>query len=220
MASYKVEVVESSPISVLGEGPHWDISRQSLYYNDIYGDKQSISRFDYKEGKTFNAVIPGYPVISFIIPVDGTTDQFIVGAGKKIVLIQWDGKSGQAKALNDVGEVEQNLVENRFNDAKCDPSGRFYGGTMRIEVGNDIFEKRLGTLYRYTKNEKFVPLKAEIGVSNGLTWNEKTNKFYYIDSCDLDVKEFDFDPKSGNICEFKVFALFMLEQIVMSGIVV
>lgn len=46
-----------------------------------------------------------------------------------------------------------------------------------------------------------MPLKREIGVSNGLTWNEKTNKFYYIDSCDLDVKEFDYDPKTGSICE-------------------
>lgn len=132
MASYKVEVVESSPISVLGEGPHWDIERQSLYYNDIYGDKQSISRFSYNEGKTYNAVIPGHPVISFIIPVHGTQDQFIVGSGKKIVLIQWDGKSSQANAVRTVGDVEPDLPENRFNDAKCDPFGRFYGGTMRI----------------------------------------------------------------------------------------
>jgi len=69
----------------------------------------------------------------------------------------------------------------------------------------DIFEKRLGTFYRYTNKEQFVPLKREIGVSNGLTWNEKTNKFYYIDSCDLDVKEFDYDPKTGNICEPNFF---------------
>lgn len=135
MSSYKVEVVESSPISVLGEGPHWDVERQSLYYNDIYGDKQSISRFDYNENKTYNALIPGHPVISFIIPVDKTSDEFIVGSGKKIVLIKWDGKSGQAKPLKVVGEVEKDLAENRFNDAKCDPTGRFYGGTMRI--GNE-----------------------------------------------------------------------------------
>lgn len=167
MASYKVEVVESSPISVLGEGPHWDIDRQSLYYIDIYGDKQSVSRFDYKENKTYNAVIPAHPVISFIIPVDSTNDQFIVGAGKKIVLIKWDGRSGQATVIKNVGEVEPNLEENRFNDAKCDPSGTFFGGTMRIEIDNDIFEKRLGTFYRYTKKEQFVPLKPEIGCSNG-----------------------------------------------------
>jgi gluconolactonase len=132
MASYKVEPVESTPISVLGEGPHWDIERQSLYYNDIYGDKQSISRYDYAENKTYNAVISGHPVISFIIPVDGSNNEFLVGSGKKIILIQWDGKSAQATAVKTVGEVEANLPENRFNDAKCDPFGRFYGGTMRI----------------------------------------------------------------------------------------
>lgn len=204
MASYKVEVVESSPISVLGEGPHWDVDRQSLYYIDIYGDKQSISRFDYKENKTYNAVIPGYPVVSFIIPVDKTHDQFIVGAGKKIALIRWDGRSSQATTLKIVGEVEPDLEENRFNDAKCDPSGAFFGGTMRIEIGNDLFEKRLGTFYRYTSKEQFVPLKPKIGCSNGLTWNERTNKFYYIDSVDLDVKEYDYDPKTKNISNERV----------------
>mgnify|MGYP003449490124 CR=1 FL=1 len=132
MPSYKVEVVESSPRSVLGEGPHWDIERQSLYYIDIYGTSQSVSRYDYKENTTYNAKILGYPVVSFIIPVDKTSDQFLVGVGKKFVIIQWDGKSSEAKPVNVVGEVESDMLENRFNDAKCDPSGRFYGGTMRI----------------------------------------------------------------------------------------
>lgn len=132
MASYKIEVVESSPRSVLGEGPHWDVERQSLYYIDIYGSSQSLSRYDYNEDKTYNAKILGYPVVSFIIPVDKTSDQFLVGVGKKLVIIQWDGKSNEAKPVSVVGEVESDMLENRFNDAKCDPSGRFYGGTMRI----------------------------------------------------------------------------------------
>lgn len=43
---------------------------------------------------------------------------------------------------------------------------------MRIEIDHDIFEMRLGTFYRYTNKEQFVALKSDIGVSNGLTWNE------------------------------------------------
>lgn len=37
----------------------------------------------------------------------------------------------------------------------------------------------------------------------GLTWNVKTNKFYYIDSMDWDIKEFDYDLETRNICKFK-----------------
>lgn len=81
-------------------------------------------------------------------------------------------------------------------------SGVFFLVDLYTELEADIWEKRLGKFYRYTKNEKFVVLRDNVGISNGLTWNEKTNKFYYIDSCDLDVKEFDYDPKTGNICEY------------------
>lgn len=131
MSSYKIEVVDSSPVSVIGEGPHWDIDRQSLYYIDIYGTNQSISRYDYNAEKTYNAKLPGYPVISFIIPVDGTKDEFLVGAEKKLIVIQWNGMSNEAKVVKTLAEVELDMPENRFNDAKCDPHGIFHGGTMR-----------------------------------------------------------------------------------------
>lgn len=81
------------------------------------------------------------------------------------------------------------------------------------ELNVDIFEKRLGTFYRFTNQEKFVPIKTEIGVSNGLTWNSQTNKFYYIDSCDLDVKEFDYDPKTGDICKYNSIFYYFTHEI-------
>lgn len=198
MAGYKVEVLPS-PISVLGEGPHWDIERQCLYYNDIYGG--SIHRYDYAENKTYNAKVDGEAVIAFIIPVKDTADEFIIGTGKRITLISWDGKSETAKKIRTVGAVEDDLPDNRFNDAKTDPKNRFFGGTMRLEEMGDIFEKRLGSFYRYSKSSGFVVLKNKIGVSNGLAWNENTNKFYYIDSVDLDVKEYDYNPETGDICK-------------------
>ncbi|XP_062536350.1 regucalcin-like [Armigeres subalbatus] len=202
MTSFKVEQLPS-PLNVLGEGPHWSIEHQCLYYNDIYGG--TIHRYDYAQNKTYTATIDGFPVISFIIPVEGDNQKFIIGTDKKVTLIEWDGVSEQGKFIKTVGEVEFDLPDNRFNDAKTDSRGRFYGGTMRLEAKGDIFEARLGTFYRYDAlKQKFVGLKKNIGVSNGLCWNEAGNLFYYIDSCDLDVKEYHVDENGDLSNERKV----------------
>lgn len=200
-ANVKVEQVPS-PKSVLGEGPHWDAESQNLYYNDIYGTEYSILRYSLADNKTYGAKIDGEPVVSFIIPVAGTTDQFAVGIGRRVGVVQWDGKSPKATLLRVALEVEdaEEFKQNRFNDAKADPSGRLYAGTMRIE-NCDLFKLSHGAFYKFAANEALVKLRDPVRISNGLAWNEKTNKFYYIDSCDLDVKEFDYDPATGNICK-------------------
>jgi gluconolactonase len=133
--------------------------------------------------------------------VAGDDQHFIIGDSKKMSIIEWDGVSTKARYVRTVGEVDHGMENNRWNDAKVDPFGRFYGGTMRLEACGDIFEASLGTFYRYAGKNGFIPLKSKIGVSNGLTWNAEKNKFYFIDSTALDVKEYDYDPVSGNICE-------------------
>lgn len=204
--AYKVEVVQS-PKSNLGEGPHWDEFTQSLYYNDIYGKEATILRYDFKQNKTYTATIDGEPIVSFIIPVansvDHYSDRYAVGIGRRVGIIQWDGKSSKAKLLHIAFEVEEDdkYINNRFNDAKADPIGRFYGGTMRFEELGDLFEVAGGSFYQYTKGEGVQTLLRNVHVSNGLAWNEDIHKFYYIDSVKLDVKEFDYDPKSGDICK-------------------
>lgn len=98
-------------------------------------------------------------------------------------------------------ETEPRYLTNRWNDAKADPAGRLFGGTMRLEECGDIFEAAEGSLYRVARDQPLANLKTDVGVSNGLTWNERTGKFYFIDTCTLDVKEYDYDVKTGEICE-------------------
>lgn len=123
--SFIVEVLPS-PKSVLGEGPHWDDTRQSLYYVDIYGKKESILRYDYNENKVYSAKIDLEPVVSFIIPhANNTLDEYAIGIGRRVGIVHWDGVS--PKAI--VGPIEFQLDEdenNRINDAKADPLGRLY----------------------------------------------------------------------------------------------
>ncbi|XP_059613722.1 regucalcin isoform X2 [Phlebotomus argentipes] len=204
MTAYKVEQVPA-PLANLGEGPHWDWQTQNLYYVDIYGG--TINRFSYAENKTYSATVDKEPVISFIIPVEGNDAEFAIGIGRRVGIVTWDGKSATSKVTRLVGQVEQDdhkYKTNRFNDGKADPKGRLFAGTMQLEECEGFLDARLGALYKFTKDGEFDKLKSNIGISNGLAWNEKTNKFYYIDSCALDVKEHSYNPVSGEITNPRV----------------
>lgn len=124
--SFKIEVVPSSPKSILGEGPHWDETHQSLFYNDIYGKEASILRYDFKQNKVYSATIDvEEPVVGFIIPHANTLEEYVIGIGKRVGVVHWDGVS--TKAI--LGQIAFELDEdenNRINDAKADPLGRLY----------------------------------------------------------------------------------------------
>lgn len=150
--SYKVEVLPS-PQTIVGTRAHWDVHAQSLYYNDVEG---SILRYDYKENKVYSATIDGESVIGFIIPVANTTktceyDEYALGLGRRVGIVHWDGKSPKAAIGPIAFEVEEGKANNRFNAAKADPVGRFYGGTMRSEKCGDHFDVAAGSLYKYIK---------------------------------------------------------------------
>lgn len=123
--SFKVELIPS-PKSALGEGPHWDEIKQSLFYNDIYGKEASILRYDFNENKVYSATIDHEPVVSFIIPHANTTmDEYALGIGLRVGIVHWDGITSKAT----LGQIAFELDEdknNRINDAKADPAGRLY----------------------------------------------------------------------------------------------
>lgn len=199
MTSYRVEPLPDSH-AVLGEGPHWSNDTQSLYYVDIVAGK--LLRYSHAENKVYKAKIEGEDLAGFVIPVQGSANHFVVGAGRKVVLVLWDGVSNSAQVEKVLFEVETNdkrFEGNRFNDGKCDPEGRLFAGTMRY-VGNE-FEHRWGSLYRYSRENggKVSTIKSDVGISNGLTWNERLKKFYYIDTTDYEVKEYDYDLKTGEV---------------------
>lgn len=80
---------------------------------------------------------------------------------------------------------------------------------MRSEEHGDVFDARLGTFFRFeAKIGKAIPLKSKICVSNGLTWDEKRKRFYYIDSADMEVKEYEYNVSTGDISNERVLINF------------
>ena len=199
--SYKIEAIPDS-FAELGETPHWDVDTQNLFYVDISAGK--LLRYDYNQNKVYKSKIIGESLAGFLAPVEATTDKFVVGCGRRLQIVQWDGVSETCQVERTLLEVQadEKFNDNRFNDGKCDPQGRLFAGTMRY-IG-DEFEHRYGELYKYEQGGKLEVVKTDVGISNGLAWNEQRNKMYYIDTTDYDIKEYDYDFKTGKACKFQV----------------
>lgn len=195
----KVEQITAVPVSRILEGPHWDLKYQCLYFNDI--QRGLIFRYDPATDKCYQASIEGEPdiEIGFIVPVQYKQNQFIIGADNKLYVIEWDGVSKTAKKLSTYVEVEQDVEVTRFNDGKVGPLGQLFAGTIRKDKYGDVTAVRLSSFYRIDKGGAVTKLKSDVCVSNGLAWNQTKNKFYYIDSADGDIKEYDYNPDTGAI---------------------
>lgn len=186
----------------LGEGPHWDIPSQTLYYVDILG--QTLNKYVPSTDTHAKAKIEGGP-IGFAVPVEGKKNTFVIGLGRKIEEIVWDGVSNYVQHTKTLAEVdnEAGFTNNRFNDGKADPTGRLWAGTMGPEPVVGQLEPYKGTLYTLDRNQVKAHLKT-ISISNGLAWNIQLKKMYYIDSPLRTVDQFDYDMVKGEICNKKV----------------
>lgn len=184
-----------------GEVPHWDEKTRSLYYINVNGPKSTFARYDYGEKKVYQATIDNVPSLLFILPVKRAKNQFIVGIERRAVIVQWDGRSPKATVIRTLFEVDLHSSKTYFNDVKIDAFGRFYGGTKCVE-SCDTKDRPTSAFYRYETGKGLKKLFDNVFISNGLTWVPQTNKFYYVDSCTYDIKEFDYNPTNGEICKF------------------
>jgi sugar lactone lactonase YvrE len=106
-------------------------------------------------------------------------------------LASLDLKTREVKVIAD---PEAHLPENRFNDGKCDPAGRFWAGTMAFAA-----TKGVGSLYCMDTDLSVRRMLGEISISNGITWSLDQRTMYYIDSLKMDIRAYDYDLATGNI---------------------
>lgn len=198
--SYQIEQIKDGQ-TLIGEGPHWDIATQSLYFVDVYGKK--LMRFDYAQQAVYRSVIENDSSNpTFIIPIEGFADKFIVSLKNRVAIVVWDGVSDICKVEKYIHVVEETeeYKKNHLNDGKCDRRGRLFTGSM-----HDDFLKifNMGNMYRLDKNDRKL-LMSNIGLSNGIEFNYDTKKYYHVDSTGYIVREFDYDIETGEIKNPKI----------------
>ncbi len=169
--------------AALGEGPLWDFRRHVLYWVDITMHKVHI--YDPSTGMD-RAIDVGQPVGCLAPCQDGG---LILGLQQGFGTLNIE--SGTLVLLLD---PESHLPNNRFNDGKCDPRGRFWAGTLSLKNA-----KGAGSLYCLYTDMTVRTMLTGVTTSNGLAWSPDQKKLYYIDTPTSCVSAFKYDPDSGEI---------------------
>ena len=157
-----------------GEGPIW--WHGALYFVDIEG--HLVHRFDPADGseRSWNV---GQRV-GTVVPRE--SGGLVIAGDHGFAFL--DEESGQ---LTVIADPEPDKPDNRFNDGKCSPDGRFFAGTISLV-------KKTGDakLYRLdpdlTLHEAFGPVTN----SNGIVWSNDGKTVFYIDTPQREILGFDY----------------------------
>jgi sugar lactone lactonase YvrE len=179
---------------MLGEGSIWHEPTGKLLHVDIEG--KIVGLMDPETGDITTTAVPSR--VGTVVPVDGDAENVVVcledGAHK---LNLTDGSMTRISA-----DPEADKPLNRFNDGKCDPTGRLWAGTMNIDPPRG----KVGTLYRFDAASEgseqplaVVAVEPEVCISNGIVWTSDGSHMLYIDTPTRRVDIFDYDAATGAV---------------------
>ncbi|XP_028985915.1 regucalcin [Betta splendens] len=189
MATSSVKVEPVIKLSALiGEGPVWEESQQTLLFVDIAGQK--IHRWSSTTGQV--EYVKTGDTVGFAVP--RRKGGYVAGVGRDIVAVDWP-----TQTMTSLVGVDEDKPNSRLNDGKVDPAGRLLAGTMGKEQRPAEVEKQQGSLFSVDSDLTVTKLLGQVDISNGLDWSLDMKIFFYIDSLSLAVHAFDYDIVSGQI---------------------
>ena len=182
----RVEIEPSLLCQVGGqllEGPYWAAEARELRFVDIrLGELLCLSLDTGRlERTTF-----GRSCSAWINRRDGGS---VVACEDALVFLDEKGLEEHYVPL------EPELAANRANDAKCDPAGRLWVGTM-----SEAEAAQSGSLYRIEPG-RLTRAVGGVTVSNGLGWSPDGRSMYHVDSPTRRIDVFDYDVSTGTASE-------------------
>ncbi|MRX71896.1 SMP-30/gluconolactonase/LRE family protein [Bacillus lacus] len=182
----KTASVAADVRTLLGEGPVWDPRSSLLYWIDIEG--QALYSLDpSREGQVNKMSLGQRPGALVLRETDGA----VLAAENGFFFL--DMSSGK---LEEITNPEEHVANNRFNDGKADPAGRFWAGTMEEEG-----KKHQGSLYCLNTDMTAQRKLQNLSISNGLAWSRDNKYFYLIDTPESKVFQFHYQLDTGSISE-------------------
>lgn len=177
--------VSVSARAELGERPFWDPAVDALMWVDILAGH--LHR--YRPGEGDSVFHTAGVAVGAAAPRAG--GGYVLAAADGFRLVDAAGQPAGGP-----WQPPGMLADIRFNDAVCDPAGRFWAGT----VAGDR-RAGAGTLYRLDPSGEISVVLDGVTESNGLGWSPDGGTFYYIDSGEPRprIRSFPCDMAAGTL---------------------
>ena len=175
--------------TILGEGPVWSADESALYWVDI--KQPAILRLR-RDGKQDRFAMPE-EIGSLALRSRGG---FVVALRSGFAFVDQG-----SWAVSPIHDPEPELLNNRFNDGKCDRLGRFWAGSM-----DDRILDPSGSIWRLDTDLTVTRMAEGFIVSNGFGWSPDNTIMYVTDSENRAIYAYKFDLVSGNLGERRIFA--------------
>ena len=108
----------------------------------------------------------------------------------------------ESASLSFIVDPEPDRPDNRLNDGKVGPDGRFWAGSM-----DDRADKEpVAALYRLDEDGTCHKMVGGLVVSNGLAWSPDGGTLYHSDTRLCFIHAYDYDMTSGSLGQPKLIA--------------
>jgi sugar lactone lactonase YvrE len=182
---------------ICGEGAVWHPEQSALYWTDI--NRFLVHRFDPTSQAT-NTWLFDEPVTSVNLTTDPNLLLLVMGSQ----IAFWSPRNHPHPHPNVAPLFRLPAWPHmRFNDARVDPRGSLWVGTMRNNVGPDgenlEVEYSGGVLYRVDPDGAATEWKTNIGISNTVAWSPDHDTFYFGDSIANAIRSYRYNSQTGEI---------------------
>ena len=193
----KMEAIPAVNCTV-GESPLWHAMQAAWYWVDI--PAKTLWKLDPASGQ-LSSWKTSEMLACLALKEDG---DFIAGMESGIfnLHLEEDGQVQQSR-LATPPELQAGM---RFNDGRCDRQGRFWSGTMFMDMAA---ARAVGQLYRYTHHDGLsAPVVSNLLTQNGLAWSPDGKTMYLSDShpASQTIWAYDYDIEDGMPHKRRVFA--------------
>jgi sugar lactone lactonase YvrE len=198
MAQMEIQRIEGVHCAT-GESPTWNAAEGAWYWVDI--PARRVWRLDHASGQARHWEAPE------MVACVACADDGSLVAGMETGIFRLDlGEGSDARGTQLAAPPASELGEGmRFNDGRCDRQGRFWSGTMFMDMGA---ARAVGGLYRYgAEGGLHGPVVSGMLTQNGLAWSPDGRTMYLSDSHPKvrTVWAFDYDTATGTPSNKRVF---------------